>query len=204
MVKSVADKRGRSATLDDAAIRAGLKARLQQEHRAEADTVFVEELGLCRGSVRVDLAVVNGSIHGYEIKSDRDSLRRLSLQAETYRRVFDRATLVVGDRYLPAARLLPDWWGILHARQTANGLRFRVIRRSRLNRHKEARALVELLWSDQALALLEARGKARGVRRKARRFLWDRLCSELSVNEVSDAVRAHLKATRASSGPQVL
>jgi hypothetical protein len=183
---------------DDAEIRAALKTRLLKEHLKEIDTVFVEELGLCRGAVRADLTVVNGSIHGYEIKSDRDSLRRLARQAQTYGRVFDRSTLVVGDRFLTAADLLPAWWGILHAQQTSEGIKFRTIRKARLNRHKDPRALVELLWSDQALALLEQRGVARGVRRKARRFVWDRVCTELSLREISDAVRAHLKASRVS------
>jgi len=189
-------KRQDSQALNDAVIRAALRARLLKEHSDQSNTVFVEELGLCRGTVRADLTVVNGSIHGYEIKSDRDSLRRLAHQASIYGRVFDRATLVVGDRFLSAADILPAWWGILHARQTSKGLEFRTIRKARLNRHKDPRALVELLWSDQALAILEQRGAARGVRTKARRFVWDRVCAELSVREISDAVRAHLKTSR--------
>lgn len=185
-----------SQALSDVAIRSALRTRLLREHHHESDMVLVEELGLCRGTVRADLAVVNGSIHGYEIKSDRDSVRRLTSQALTYGRVFDRATLVVGDRFLSAAELLPAWWGILHARQTPDGLKFRTVRKARLNRQKDPRAIVELLWSEQALALLERRGLDRGVRSKARRFLWDRLCAELSVREISDAVRAHLKTSR--------
>lgn len=63
--------------LCDADIRSVLRSRLSFQHAAEADTVVIEELGLCRGQVRVDVSVVNGLLHGYEIKSDRDSLRRL-------------------------------------------------------------------------------------------------------------------------------
>lgn len=66
-------------------------------------SVVVEELGLCRGRVRVDLAVVNGSLHGYEIKSDRDSLDRLAGQADVYSKVLDQVTLVVGERHLAHA-----------------------------------------------------------------------------------------------------
>ncbi|MDA8118743.1 MAG: sce7726 family protein, partial [Gammaproteobacteria bacterium] len=74
------------------------------------DTVVLDELGICRGEVRVDVAVVNGEIHGYEIKSDRDSLRRLASQVELYSKVLDQATLVAGERHFDAAAaLLPEW-----------------------------------------------------------------------------------------------
>ena len=52
----------------DAAIRPVLLANLQQ--RSGPGTLIVEELGLCEGAVRIDVAAINGSIHGYEIKSD--------------------------------------------------------------------------------------------------------------------------------------
>ncbi len=66
----------KDVVLGDSDIRAVLRSRLFLKHPDEADTVVIEELGLCRGQVRVDVAVVNGLLHGYEIKSDRDSLRR--------------------------------------------------------------------------------------------------------------------------------
>lgn len=50
-----------------------------------AERLVVEELGLFHGASRVDLAVVGRSLHGYEIKSDRDSLDRLEQQAADYR-----------------------------------------------------------------------------------------------------------------------
>ena len=79
----------------------------------ETDTIIVEELGLCRGSVRADIAVINGLMKGFEIKSDRDTLQRLLTQAMVYSRVFDTATLVTAERHVAGAMLaLPPWWGI--------------------------------------------------------------------------------------------
>ena len=49
----------------NATIRPVLSDRLRRQHAKEADTVLIEELGLSRGLVRVDLAVVNGSLHGF-------------------------------------------------------------------------------------------------------------------------------------------
>ena len=181
--------------LGDAEIRFVLRSRLSQKHANKSRTVFIEELGLCRGQVRVDLSVVNGLLHGYEIKSDRDSLRRLNNQVELYGKVFDRATLVVGERHLAEALdNVPAWWGILLAHRSANKLQIKTVRSPRSNPKKDPRALVELLWLDDALALLEERDAARGYRGKARWIVWDRVCELCSLNEIAKAVRTQLKA----------
>lgn len=189
----------RDASLSDADVRPALRAHLRAAHSHDPDTVVLEELGICRAQVRVDLAVVNGFLHGYEIKSDRDSLRRLSVQVAFYGRVLDRATLVVGHTHLDEATdLVPDWWEILLICPAGDGMRFKPIRRARRNFRRDPRALVELLWLDQALALLDHRDAARGVRGKPRRVVWDRVCECLNIEEIAAAVRFHLKARGAS------
>jgi hypothetical protein len=192
-------KPARNVGVADADIRPALRQHLLRRHGDETDTVLVEELGLRRGQVRVDLAVVNGSLHGFEIKSDRDSLRRLAVQVDLYSQVLDRATLVVGDRFAPLApSLVPAWWGIVRVSRRASGLQFTALRRSKVNPQRNARVLAELLWSTQALELLEDRGVAKGMRGKPRRVLWDRVCECLSVDEIAAAVRQRLKATQDS------
>ena len=110
----------RSIPLDDLTIRSALRSKLLADHAEEGDTALMEELGLCRGRVRVDLALVNGHLNGYEIKSDRDTLTRLETQAEIYMKVFDRLTIVVGSKHLSSiGTRLPEWWGILQAIQGA-------------------------------------------------------------------------------------
>jgi hypothetical protein len=179
----------------DPEIRAALLARLQSCHNDETDVVFLHELGLCRGQVFVDLTVVNGALHGYEIKSDRDSLRRLAGQAELYGRVLDRATLVVGSRHVVDAEdAVPRWWGILVVDSSDGGIRFRERRRGRKNPSRDCRALAELLWLNFALEMLAARDSIRGYRRKPRHQVWDRVCELYNLDEVADAVRALLKA----------
>lgn len=188
--------------LGDAEIRFVLRSRLSQKHANKSRTVFIEELGLCRGQVRVDLSVVNGLLHGYEIKSDRDSLRRLNNQVELYGKVFDRATLVVGERHLAEALdNVPVWWGILLAHRSAKKLQIKTVRSPRSNPKKDPRALVELLWLDDALALLEERDAARGYRGKARWIVWDRVCELCSLNEIAKAVRTQLKARAKKRAP---
>ena len=179
------------------AIRSALRARLLKEQGQGPDFVIVEELGVYRGQVRLDVAVVNGLLHGYEIKSDRDNLRRLPKQVDVYGKVLDRATLVVGDRFVAAStNLVPKWWGVLHASRQGEVVRFQHLRRPLQNPHRDARVLAELLWFDYAIELLEQRNATHGVRRKSRRVVWDRICDHFSVDEIATAVRRRLKATR--------
>jgi hypothetical protein len=179
----------------DAAIRPVLKARLLRDTGRDTETVLIEELGLSRGHVRVDIAVVNGSLNGYEIKSDRDSLRRLGTQMDVYGKVLDRANLVTGARFLSvASTVIPDWWGLIEVVRTPKGLQLKTVRRAKKNPARDPRTLVELLWADDALTLLEERDAARGLRGRTRRFLWDRVCEHFNVEEIASAVRARLKA----------
>lgn len=52
------------------------------------------------GSCKADLAILNGTGTVYEIKSDRDSLARLSNQIANYRKVFAKIYVIAGDRYI--------------------------------------------------------------------------------------------------------
>ena len=97
-------------------IRASLLLALRDRHGADPNTLIRQELGLCAGARRVDLAMINGELVGFEIKSDQDTLYRLAGQAEAYGQVLDRVTLVTTARYIDkAAALVPTWWGLIRA-----------------------------------------------------------------------------------------
>jgi hypothetical protein len=152
------------------------------------------------------LAVVDGlRLHGYEIKSGRDSLRRLTQQVRLYSKVVDLATLVAAERHIDdAVAILPDWWGVVKVEAGTHGLRFKNLRRARNNPDRDPRALVELIWRDEALALLEGRGVAHGVRGKPRCLLWDRVCEHFGLEEIARTVRSHLKARATPELPALL
>ena len=187
-----------SISPNDTDIRAALRNKLTSTYGNHPETVVLDELGVCRGEVRVDVAVVNGKIHGYEIKSDRDSLRRLAGQVELYGKVLDQATLVVGERHFDAAAaMLPEWWGLLLVKSTSNGPHFKTMRRARMNPTRDARALVEFLWLEDSIALLERHGLDHGVRTKPRRVIWDRISESFDIEVIAAAVRAKLKSKAA-------
>jgi hypothetical protein len=174
-------------------IRSALIRELQD--RYPEDTRIVEELGLCNGTARIDVAAVNGSLRGFEIKSEQDTLDRLAGQRTVYNRVLDFVVLVAGERHLDAIRKrIPIWWGITVASPEAE---FMVIleevREARQNPTVDPFAVAELLWRDEALLILEELGLADGVRSKPRKTLFERLATELSLSELSERVRSTLK-----------
>ncbi len=59
---------------------------------------------------KADVVILNGTATVYEIKSERDSLSRLSKQIETYRKVFARAYVIAGENHVSSviASIPPD------------------------------------------------------------------------------------------------
>ncbi|NOK32608.1 sce7726 family protein [Corallococcus exercitus] len=177
-------------------VRQALTASLKATHAGEPGTLIREELGLEHGQVFVDVAVINGEMHGYELKSERDTLARLPRQVEAYSAVLDRATLVVGARHVQQAiGLIPAWWGIKTATTQRDGsVKLRPLRKARRNPQQQMLAMVRLLWRDEALELLESLGAANGLRSKPRKMLYERLVELLPAEALRAEVRRLLKA----------
>ena len=176
-------------------IRLALRGEMKRRHDAEHDTLIVEELGLCQGVSRVDLAVVNGSIHGYEIKSERDTLVRLPAQCEIYGRALEYVTIVAAPTHAhKALRIVPAWWGVLSPVSYGGIVRLEIEREPRPNPGLVPYALAQFLWRDEALQVLIDCGLAQGLRSKPREALWQCLVSNFTVVELGQIVRQRLKS----------
>lgn len=179
----------------DPEIREELHRRLQLRHSSDPNVRIVDEMSVLTGECRIDVALINGRLEGFEIKSDGDSLTRLPRQALAYGRVFDRLTVVCAERHLEAAlELLPEWWGVEVAEQS--GARTRIVRKraTRANPAIEPRAIAQLLWRSEALAALEELNAAHGLRNKPRRTLWSALADTAPRRELRALVRETLRA----------
>lgn len=183
-------------TIRDIDIRRTLEAELVRVYGTDKETLLVHELGLCSGSSRVDIAIVNGALHGFEIKSEADTLERLPSQIGHYCRVFDFVTIVSSGIHMAAIeRIVPAWWGIQAARP---GVEFRSIaleeiRQPTPNPSVEARAVAQLLWREEALDILTELGCVRGLLSKPRRVVWDAVAARLTIEDLKRAVRTKLK-----------
>ena len=197
--------------MKDCDIRAALWARLEARHASEPDAKLFDELGVCEGRVRIDLALVNGRLNGFEIKSDQDTLGRLDEQQRLYSKVFDHVTIVLHGAHM--SRVLdrvPEWWGVTQAIGIGADIVSFIDRRlPQQNPAPDALAIAQLLWRDEVIALLERRGIDRGIRSKPRRHAWKRAASSLSLPDLAAEVRDALKRRtwrpgaprRATAGP---
>lgn len=179
----------------DRDVREGVWHWLEQEHAGDNDTLMLDELGILNGSTRIDIAVVNGEIAGFELKSERDTLERLPMQRDLYNLVLDRVYLVVAENHHDkAVQLIPNWWGVWIARET-KGNRVEIFKEriAQPNPSLDAETICSFLWRDEALAILERHSASRGVRSKPREILYKRLAEVLPLNEVRDEVRSALK-----------
>ena len=179
---------------NDKVIRAALRNILDKElgnyQKNGHNGGIFEEFGVCHGTARIDIAVINGVMQGYEIKSDRDTLERLPEQMIEFNAVFDNLTLVVGKRHLyKAIHIVPDWWGIILAKIDTNSrIIFHTIREATNNTEQVRISIARLLWREEALQILEERNKAKGIRSKTREFIYERLANALEVNELKKVV----------------
>jgi hypothetical protein len=185
---------------NDRMIRTGLKKQLEKIYKKEANTKIIEELGITHGEARIDIAVVNGVIHGYELKSDLDTLTRLPNQIKIYNSVLDRVTLVVGKNHLhEAIKIVPEWWGVTVAKLVVGdkNISFYNIREAEQNPRPDSVSVAALLWRDEALKILEDINEAAGVRSKTRKVIYQRLTDTLDSQTLGQRVRECLR-TRAN------
>jgi len=185
---------------NDRAIRAALKAELQEIIDKEGSACpyikIIDELGVAHGDARIDVAFVNGIIHGYELKSDVDSLDRLPWQVEIYGKVFEQITLIVGKKHLQRAiEIIPEWWGIKVAKflsPDSERVLFYEIREARENSCQDDLSIAGLLWREEALSILEDLEEAEGVRSKTRNEIYKRLVAVLDPSDLRTRVRKQL------------
>jgi hypothetical protein len=179
---------------NDLSIRTALKKFLEDIHASDKKLRIIEELGVQHGVARIDIAVVNGLMHGYEIKSDKDTLQRLPEQIRVFNLVFDKITLVVGKNHLyEAIQIIPEWWGITIAKSDSSGnVIFNIIREACENENQNSVSIANLLWREEALKILEDNGASEGFYSKSREIIYTRLANVLDQKTLENRVRETL------------
>lgn len=180
--------------MNDRIVRKAFHTSVLKKAHSSSDTFVVDELGLKNGLVRADIAVLNGKLVGYEIKTEKDNLERLPNQVDVYSQVFDNAFLVVCEKHLNrAVELIPDWWGIYIIQNRSNeSFSFKCLRKSKLNIHKSSYALVQLLWKSEALEVLNDTGKDFKPN-VTKQCLYDEIVSHYDSTSLSQITLQYLK-----------
>lgn len=160
------------------------------------DTLIVNELDICGGTSRIDVAVINGKLHGYEIKSEQDNLRRLDDQITSYNLVFNTLSIAVSEKHVSEVeQIIPDWWGILCAIGDSKNLELITYRNAAENPNVDGFSVAQLLWREELLSLLYGYTDiTKGLNSKTRFQLAQLASKKLNHSFLQDYVRLALKS----------
>jgi hypothetical protein len=167
---------------------------LQWAHCCE-DTFVVDELGLKNGSFRADIAVLNGKIVGYEIKTENDTLSRLPSQAQAYSQIFNEAFLIVAEKHIQRAmEIVPEWWGVyLIKTENDDSIRFECIRESQKNIHLDSFSIAQLLWKEEAMQVAKEQLHYNFKVKTTKKELYDVISSSYEPDNLGEIVINYLK-----------
>ena len=165
----------------EASVRAALRERLLASQKQPPTAV--DEFWVPQSHERADLAIIGRDLRGFEIKTERDTLRRLPRRVAAYGRIFDRCTAVVAPRHVEGALvLLPEWWGVVEV--SVNGhVEFDQIRPARQNIVLDPETLVRLLWRNEVKALFDHLG-VESAATATRGTMWKLLLDRADLREL--------------------
>lgn len=177
----------------DLDIREILRETTLKKFISDSNSKVVDELSLPITKSRIDIAVVNGHLHGFEIKSDKDTLNRLPHQIEGYTKVFDYLTVVTENKHhKKLLELLPEWVGVQVCIKTLKNFKVVTIRKSSFNRNKEGFFLAKLLWRAEVERILYNE-KIHFCKKSTLWKLSELLGESIPITKLSKIVRETLK-----------
>ncbi|MHB9937883.1 hypothetical protein CF098_07620 [Clostridium sporogenes] len=161
----------------------------------DLSTKVIDEMDVCLGRSRVDIAVINGALHGFEIKSEQDTLERLPSQIESYNKIFDTLTIVACEKHIEKIfNIVPKWWGIYSVFENNGNLKLKKRRKVKINNNVDSLSLAELLWKDELLQLLSSNGIIKGTKSKTRKALCSIVVENIDNGSIKKFVKEKLKS----------
>lgn len=171
-------------------IRDNLRAWVEERQPLKDDAIFINELGFYNKlenrtvdmAYRADLVLVNTRLIGFEIKSEKDNLKRWDSQKIAYTNVFDEVWLCTHCKHLDKAlQSTPAHIGVVSVNRS-NELE---LVREAVTSHgmNNIYDLSSMLWKDELIDLAMRHGiqwKSRTTKREARHILMN----ELTIQEV--------------------
>jgi len=167
-----------------------IRDRLKGDLRSNRNNIkVINELDI-NGAV-ADIAVIDKDYFcGYEIKSDRDTLKRLPGQIQIYNYVFDKITIVVGkSKALKVSGIIPEFWGLIVARNEDNGIILTEIREPKLNKNINKHWLAKKLWRSDIVDILKGLNLYKGKSGFYKHALLEILMEKISLNELRSYIR---------------
>jgi hypothetical protein len=89
----------KTKALKELDLKAIVLTQLRKQRAIDRNTILTTEYSISTSNLRADLAILGSEFIGVEIKSEVDTLRRLSRQLLGYLSVFDRVILVIAEKH---------------------------------------------------------------------------------------------------------
>ena len=162
-------------------IRSDIRAQLPRFFPSISEARLVEEMEICAGKARADMAVIADRLIGIEIKGPQDNLDRLPNQVGQYSKCFDQVVLIVHEILAKdAIRIIPRWWGVVVGADKNGNSSYNWKRRPAENCSVDTGAVLALLWRTEIEALFVQFLKLAPSVRASKRKLRDRLLADVS------------------------
>lgn len=137
------------------------------------------------GKSRADLLmVIDGSIIGFEIKSDSDTYERLKRQTKDYDKYCNMNYIVVGKSHEKhVEKYVPKYWGIYSVALTASGYTVDLIREAIMNPRCKIQEQLKWLWKEE-LGHILAINKMPKYKQKSKKFIHEKLLEKVEVDRL--------------------
>lgn len=185
-------------------IRCHLRTWVEDKFQLTNHDILINELGffnknpnsMIDNNYRADLALANGRLVGFEIKSEKDTLKRWEIQKVAYSNVFDEVWLCVHSKHLEKALAMTEQHiGILLIDNYGS---LAVVRQATKNHgFNNIYDLSGLLWREEIDELTKSykiKVKSRTTKKEVREML----AEHLSLEQVRDFVLQKIKLRKAN------
>lgn len=180
--------------MNDSQVRYAFHTSILEEAHLCNETIILNELGLKNGESRADIAVFNGKMIGYEIKTEKDNLSRLTSQVKNYSQVFDKAFIIVAEKHVQEAKkIIPNWWGIYLIESANETYSFYNTRKAKINPSQDSFSIAQLLWKAEALEVANTFFKCNLKNNMNRQEIYEIISSKCRPKRLSKIVMAYLK-----------
>lgn len=178
------------AATRDRDIRVALESWLLSKQH-DSPVRIIHEFPIPRPSSRIDIALINGRISGYEIKSDVDSLTRLSSQVSSYRKIFEHLCVVTTPKKSRSVlEKTPSWCGVLS--YDHNG-KFKTLRKTKRNPNVDTECLLHSLYKKELLMISMNFGLESIKNKNSKSEIISNIILKISKRSIIDNCRDQLK-----------
>lgn len=178
-----------------------LHAWIEKNYEFNDDATLINELGFynkdpesqANKAFRADVVLANDKLIGFEIKSEKDSLKRWPSQAVAYSNVFNEVWLCTHSKHIVnALSMTPKHIGILLIDDFGS---IAIVRASKVNSTRNTHDLATMLWKEELVELSRLHDlQFKTSMRK--RVIREMIQKDLSIDQVCHFVIERLKVRK--------